>query len=389
MKRLTAITKLPTLVFAGLTILLPNRLAMAQVSAYKRSDLTNSVVFRGNADHHIWELSLTPGSGWQRNDLFQGWFCNWCRGAVTADSNPMGYVRNDNINAVVYAGTDHNIYELSRQSGKWYPGNLSTNRSPVAPPAAPSASPWGYVKYEKISAVVYRGSDYKIYELSLANDGWHWQNLFYWTPNPVPPATDPVAYVTGYYKNAVVYVGVDQHVHQLEWSGNDEDGWQQRDLTQSAGAPLASLSTRPTTFVSSQGTTVAYTGKDGHICLLYFADGQLNWFYKDPNPNPTTASLALTSPVAYKRYDNYYSIVYGGNNNDLYELASLDAYNWWPYDLSTTAGGTGWIGPGDPAAYVRSDNCNSVMFTQAFSYYIEELTLCPGGSWQSWSLGSH
>jgi hypothetical protein len=377
---------MPAFAFSLTALFLLNTPAMAQQSAYKRSDNVNSVVYRGYADSHIWELSLSPGSNWQRNDLFAS--CNPTRGGrVAAAANPMGYVRYDKINAVVYAGTDQNIYELALQSGKWCPGNLSTNHTPAAPAADSSASPWGYVTYEKTSAVVYRGSDHKIYQLTLANDGWHWMNLFYWTPSPVPPATDPVAYVTGYYHDAVVYIGTDKHVHQLEWFEDGEDSmWGHIDLTQSAGAPPAAISFRPTGFVSQGTSEVAYTGVDGHVYVLYWADGQNTWLCLDANANSTTQGLALTSPVSYQRSDGYHSIVYGGNNYDIWELYSMDGIHWGQGDVSATAGGAGWIGPGDPAAYLRSDGYNSIVYTEAFGYYFQELTLSQGGYWQSWSL---
>src|SRR5437763_5969485 len=118
MKRLATRSKLATFALA-LAVLSLRNTVMAQVSAYQRSDGVNSVVFRGTADAHIWEYGLAPGNYWQRKDLFIG-PCGkfpYLRYPVAADSDPMGYVRYDKVNAVVYAGTDHYIHEQSLRSG--------------------------------------------------------------------------------------------------------------------------------------------------------------------------------------------------------------------------------------------------------------------------------
>ena len=394
MKRIVIRKELSTLAFALAVLLLRNTPAMAQVSAYQRHDGVNAVVFRGTADNHIWEYSMPPGSNWQRGDLFMG-PCGkfpYVVYPVAADSAPMGYVRADKVNAVVYAGTDHYIHEQSLSPGRWCPDNLSTHQNPAAPPAAPSAKPWGYVTYENTSAVVYRGSDGHIYQIERTSSGWQWSDLFHNQP-ATPAATDPIGYVTVDYHDAAVFIGTDQHVHQRERTIVDgvDIVWAETDLTQSArtynpSVPLAAPGTKPTAFVNSQGSNVAYTGTDGHIHLLMQADSQ-NWYPLDLTPNAPQESLACSSPFEYRRSDSYYDIVYAGcsTGSYIYELASMDGMNWACYNLDAAAGGGAWAN-GDPVAYVRYDNYNSVVYPEAFDTYIDELTYYPGGYWQFWTL---
>lgn len=390
MKRIVTRRKLSTIAFGMTALYLLNTLATAQVSAYRRSDFVDSLVYRRYADGHIWEISLAPGSNWQQHDLFLS--CGPSRGRVAAAANPMGYIRNDGvndgINAVVYAGTDHNIWELSLQSGNWCPTNLSTSSGSSAPPADPSASPWGYVTAALASGVVYRGSDQRIYQLTRINGVWQSADLFHWTPNSVAPSADPVAYVNGQGHDGVIYIGMDQHVHQFEWIEAGEDSqWLHTDLTASAVAPAAALYTKPTGFVGEQATSeVAYSGADGHIYVLFFSADDPHWFYTDGNPTAPTGSLANSSPVSYRRSDGWYSVVYGGQNHDIWEVYSWDGIHWGLGDVTYTAGGAGWVGPGGPAAYVRWDNYNSIVYTEAFSFYFDELTLYPAGPWQAWQL---
>jgi hypothetical protein len=394
MKRIVTRRKLSTLAFALAVLLLRNTPAMAQVSAYQRHDGVNAVVFRGTADSHIWEYSMAPGNYWQRNDLFMG-PCGkfpYVVYPVAADSAPMGYVRADKVNAVVYAGADHYIHEQSLGSGHWCPDNLSTHQNPAAPPAAPSAKPWGYITYENTSAVVYRGSDGHIYQIERTSPGWQWSDLFHNQP-ATPAATDPIGYVTVDYHDAAVFIGTDQHVHQRERTIVDgvDIVWAETDLTQSArtynpSVPLAAPGTKPTAFVNSQGSNVAYTGTDGHIHLLMQADSQA-WYPLDLTPNAPQESLACSSPFEYRRSDNYYDIVYAGcsTGSYIYELASMDGISWACYNLDAAAGGGAWAN-GDPVAYVRSDYYNSVVYPEAFDTYIDELTYYSGGYWQFWSL---
>lgn len=395
---------LSTLGFVLAVLILPNTPAMGQVSAYVRSDGVNAVVFRGSSNSDIWEYSLVPGTNWQRGDLFMG-PCGrfpFYKYPVAADSDPMGYVRHDGVNAVVYTGTDHYIHEQSLWSGRWCPDNLSTYQNVPAPPAAPSAKPWAYKTGDNTgntSAVLYRGQDpytgqyTRIYQLELTGGTWQLQDVFANEP-ATPAASDPVSY-NGSQVTRAVFIGTNGHVYQRERTFDPEGApyWHSTDLTDDANkrmlitVPLAAQGTKPTAFINQQGSNVAFTGTDGHVYLLMQAESE-TWYPLDLTPNAPPEYQACSSPFEYKRSDQLYVVIYSGcsTSSYIYELASSDGWNWpWWSNLDAAAGGGAWA-HGDPVAYVRSDGTNSVVYPEAFSTWIAELTYQPGGYWQFWSL---
>jgi hypothetical protein len=126
---------------------------------YVRSDNVNAVIYRG-LDNHIYELSQAPKSSWRVDDLSQ-----IAHALVPAAGDPTPYVRSDNINVVVYRGSDGHIYELSQApKSSWRVDDLSQIAD--APPA--TGDPAGYVRSDHVNVVVYRGPDSHIHELSLS-----------------------------------------------------------------------------------------------------------------------------------------------------------------------------------------------------------------------------
>jgi hypothetical protein len=91
-------------------------------------------------------------------------------GAPNAAGNPAGYRRSDNVNAVVYRGSNGHIYELYLGATGWSFGDLSVSAG--APNAA--GNPAGYRRSDNVNAVVYRGSNGHIYELYLVPGAPGW-----------------------------------------------------------------------------------------------------------------------------------------------------------------------------------------------------------------------
>jgi hypothetical protein len=88
---------------------------------YVRSDHTNSVVYSG-IDSHIHELYLPLGApAWHTGDL------SVLTGAPAATGNAGRYVRSDLVNSVVYRGLDGHIRELylTFGGGAWHIGDLT------------------------------------------------------------------------------------------------------------------------------------------------------------------------------------------------------------------------------------------------------------------------
>jgi hypothetical protein len=367
--RFTAIGKLSALVCS---MLVWSCSAFAQVSpspiGYVRSDGVNAVVYQG-PDRHIYELALYPG-GWDRTDL------TTLAGAplVLSDVDvPAPYVRSDGVSAVVYRGPDYEIFELELLADGWHVQNLLR---PSGFPVAIS-SPRGYVRSDGFNAVVYVGYGDHVYEFALYADGWHLGDLSaqFGAPSAGPPNVWPYVRSDGF--NAVVYFGAARHIYELGLYG---DGWHAQDLTAYAGAPSAYSRTVP--YVRSDGfNAVLYYDRDGHIYELgLYGDG---WHAQDLTAY-AGAPLAYFDggPAPYVRSDGFNAVVYNGlNDGHVYEL-SLYADGWRAGDLSALSGAPPARLNCPPAPYVRSDGFNVVVYA-GNDGHIYELALYPDG----WYVG--
>lgn len=146
--------------------------------AYARNDGVNSVVFLGN-DNHIHEIYLSP-TGWRSGDL------SVQSGDYAGISPPVAYARGDGTNSVLSLDTNGDIHEyyLSPGASHWQAANLTQNLHAIAvqtntlPNFAPAFSVSGYVRTDNVNAVVYRGINGHIVEMSLAPGGaWAVNNL--------------------------------------------------------------------------------------------------------------------------------------------------------------------------------------------------------------------
>jgi len=201
--------------------------------------------------------------------------------------------------------------------------------------------------------------------------------------------SDPAGYVRGDGLNAVVYIGGDYyHIHELRLEGGY---WQDTDLSDRTAAQSAAVSATPAAFVSWEGISyVAYTGYDGHVYVLSKINGNA-WQVADLTPGATLQ--ATSNPAGYRRSDGYGSIVFVRSDGHIYEAARRLPYGWGLYDLSNAASaGNGHPTPpaslATPAAHIRKDNYNSVVYT-GVDNNIYELTYYPGGAWHWWLLASH
>jgi hypothetical protein len=125
------------------------------------------------------------GGAWHVDDLSAR------TSAPLAAGAPVGYVRSDDVNALVHRGADGHIYEIALPLGgaDWHIEDLSGRTD--APLAA--GDPVGYVRSDNVNAVVYRGADDHIYEIALPLGGadWHVEDLSGRTDTPLA-AGDPV-----------------------------------------------------------------------------------------------------------------------------------------------------------------------------------------------------
>jgi hypothetical protein len=181
----------------------PAPLTAGDPFGYVTNDGVPRVIYRGT-NGHIYELHPEPY--WRWNDLSD------ISSAPPAVGDPFGYQTNDGTARVIYRDPEGQIIELALLK-RWESANLSTNNK-AAPPAPPAAgNPFGYVTWDGIPRVIYRGTNGHIYELHLESF-WKWADLSEISGAP-PAAGDPFGYVIGDGIPRVIYRGTDNHVIEL------------------------------------------------------------------------------------------------------------------------------------------------------------------------------
>src|SRR5437016_609126 len=100
---------------------------------YVRSDHVTTIVYRGD-DGHVHELAYGNGR-WTDADLYAHAIFKDAKVGISGTSlgGPFGYVRSDNVSVVVYLGSDRHVHELSLQAGAWYDYDLSKHAGSTKP----------------------------------------------------------------------------------------------------------------------------------------------------------------------------------------------------------------------------------------------------------------
>jgi hypothetical protein len=181
------------------------------VIGYTRSDGKGALVYR-TANDHVEEV-LFPLIGSTATDLTvaSGALVN----ATSGSAFP--YARSDGYNTVVYVGSDNQIHELATAGGGSGTGSWSDASLSVASgdPATPSTDPWGYRRGDDINAVIFVATDGLLHELSLSGFSWGWGTL-----PAVSPTGGLAARPSGYirpdgFPGAVVYRSTTGEVHEI------------------------------------------------------------------------------------------------------------------------------------------------------------------------------
>jgi len=131
---------------------------------YVRSDNYNSVIHGGLANP---ELAYHPGSSWLVGSL-----------SSRSPNAVSGYVRSDGVNAVVFNDYDstlrkHVVREVSLTGSGWQLKDLTSDAGGHEPVL--SGAPMAYKRSDNYNAVVYEGSDGRVYELFKSASATHWQ----------------------------------------------------------------------------------------------------------------------------------------------------------------------------------------------------------------------
>jgi len=208
--------------FVGLPVAPPPAPAhpTATVTAYIRSDLRNTLPYR-SADNHLCEIASNfgdPQIAWLYADL------TVVVGTPELGGNPMGYLRADGKDGVVYRSADGHLHELVSNFARYPPPWIDTDLSEAAGTGfiGLASDPWGFVRADGRNAVVYRGTDGALHEVSKAGSGA-------WTDQILPaiaPTGTPMAFVRGNGRSAIVYRSTDTaagSIHMLTFAGDWSD----------------------------------------------------------------------------------------------------------------------------------------------------------------------
>jgi hypothetical protein len=351
----------------------PQHSGSPSLAALPQSNLIPAVVYVDNIGH-IHELALK--GTWQDRDLTSAASAP----SVAAGAQPMAFRRSDGLSMIIYLGADLNIHalylELVRQPARvywlevWHHANLTViTTSPQA-----SSDPFGYVRSDGISTVVYCGTDAEIHDLRLESV-WIHANLTDITSAP-QCASNPVAYVRGDGINTIVYVAnisggpTGRHIIELRL----DNGWKWADLTDISGAPnpLGDISA----YVRSDGiSTIVYGRDNGHIIELRLDN---TWKWADLTyigGGPGTGQ----TPRGFVRLDGINAINFESAPPDgglIYQLY-LDN-GWHSYELTSVPNAVQGY---SPIGYVRADGISAVVYIGGPVPHVQEIRLQTEWRW--------
>ena len=322
---------------------------------YVRGDNVSAVVY-ATLNQQIHELALTDG-GWVHNSLsaYGG----------QGGTEPMGYRRSDNMSSVVYRGIDGHIHELAlvgEEAFPWRDFDLTAHSgAPVG-----GSHPMGYVRHDNVSSVVYTGTDGHIHELALnANDGGGWRDFDLTKESgAIVGGSTPMGYVRHDSVSSVVYTGTDGHIHELALNANDGGGWRDFDLTKESGAIVGGST--PMGYVRHDNVSVVdYTGADGHIheLALNMNDGGA-WRDFDLTMISGAPAGGL-GPIGCNKQNGSSSVIYSSPSHEIHELLYNKFIAWGYTNLSKEFELQGNFHGSTPMGYVRSDGRYAIVFEQA------------------------
>jgi hypothetical protein len=251
--------------------------------------------------------------------------------SAPSGADPRGWVRSDNVTSIVYSSVNHSIVELTMVGGQWQHHNLSEAFGEVG-----GTTPIGYKRHDSMSSIVHHGTDGHIHELALVQEpGAAWKDFDLTRLAGGPGGSNPFGYVRNDHISAVVYQGSDGHIHELALLPSA--AWEDFDLTNLASAGVDGQN--PAAYVRHDRTSVVvYRGSDGHIHELALdgANGR-SWNDYDLSALAGASVEADGAPIGYVRHDSRSVVVYRGGDGHVHELA-LDAGVWSDWDLSKLSG---------------------------------------------------
>ena len=341
-----------------------------------RSDRVNTVVYTVRDDGHIHQLHLS-GNRWVHTDL--SLLANATAPFVLAVNSPTSCLRPDNVFSVVYTGKDKHVHALQVTEGAVSHVDLTTLAT-GAPPSNGVGTLTHFVRGDGIPVVVYvgltgTGSDDPVRthvdELALIAGNWVHSDL-----SAVTQSSDSgivFLHTAGYVKPGKIAAVICGEGRVIELTLPPNGNWEKTDLFALLQTPGPSGLRWTMGFVKADGTASVVYFVNAAIHELAFVAGNLvATDLSDAADAPPAFAAQATGPMGYVRGDGVTAVVYRGQDR-MHELAFVDN-RWLHTDLSRAAGAP--TDAGYPFAYVRSDGVSSIVYC-ASDGHIHELALLP------------
>lgn len=298
-----------------------------------------------------------------------------CIGA-TATSNPRSFLDADNTQVVVFVTNGHVTAIEHTASG---PVVTDLTAAAGAVPCASEVS--GYLRSDEAIAIVYRGTDKHVHELSKERrSSWRDTDLTADAGSGVVSDADPHAYVRSDGVDVVVF-RKDGHINQME---RVMRAWRSRDLTVESfaylGAPVVGnpMGYRRT----DQNNAIVYRDSTGRVREITLYSG-LVADHDLFEQSQTETIPAVGDPWGYISSSNTNSVIYVGTDGAVHEVL-----------LTLPAAGTGWTssvlpsanGAGRPSGQVDADGRRVVVYRTLEAGIPTLRALAYDGSWSALPL---
>jgi GH25 family lysozyme M1 (1,4-beta-N-acetylmuramidase) len=291
-----------------------------------------------SADGHVHELYYRlPDGRWTEHDLTTA-----ARAPTALPGAAISTWLDAKYQHVAYLSPDGHVHELyfRLSGGRWTDHDLSiASRAPTALLGTALSSRVDGA-YQHVS---YMSADGHIHELSLRLPAGRWAERDLTTAARAPAAllgTALSSWVDGAHQH-VSYVSADGHVHEL-YARRSGGRWTENDLTRAARAAPALLGTAITSWSRATSQQLAYLSADGHIRVLYFGFEVRGWRASDltTTAGASRALLSTTlSSCADAAYQHVRYFAVDGHAHEVYfRVAGTRASE---RDLHMSAVGTG------------------------------------------------
>jgi hypothetical protein len=293
--------------------------------------------------------------------------CPGAGGAVGTSPGIRGFTSANGTHIAVFR--EVNTSNIIQVSGAPF-GNPVT----IASDAMSGSTPWGYVRSDGFSAVLYVDTQQHVHEITVSGNLDLFAAAGINAPAAAPaqfagPVPDVIGYVRSDNRSAIVYRSATNHVIELKsnFGGMGQPAWLVTDLTVASGASVTVGKGSAYPFVRSDSwNTIIYIGSDNHIHHIALLGASL--FDEDLSALSGDTGNPDSEPIGVKRSDGYNCVLFVGTDGKMHQLAFLPGGSWWTSNLpATPKGGLHQR----PAAYVRPDQTNVVVYTTPSNSIVE------------------